>query len=154
MAQFKKPLVLFFRSFGDLMKSSAVYRRTAVASLVFVLLTGLLPLWRILPMALVPNDFSDPEKTFRLFGWAPSYLFGNLALPLHYNIYSGIDRFGPWYYVFAPAVLGAALLLINLVFEAAFFRREHVLSYFFACATVFAELVLLVAVVLIVLLNL
>ncbi len=115
----------------DLMAASALYRRTAFVSAVLVLLAFVLPLWRIVPLA--------REQPF---------------IPLHYNIYFGIDRFGPWYYVFAPAALGLALLLVNLVFEAVFFRRERVLSSFFAGATVFGEAVLFVSVVLIVLLNL
>ncbi|MBU1705572.1 hypothetical protein KKG19_02495, partial [Patescibacteria group bacterium] len=71
----------------------------------------------------------------------------------HYNIYFGIDRFGPWYYIFVPAALGGTLLIINLIFQTAFFRRESVLSYFFAVATVFSEIMLFVAMIFIVLLN-
>jgi hypothetical protein len=112
------------------MVSSKLYRYTAIVSGTFVLLSFALPAWRIVPIAQ-----SQPY------------------LPLHYNIYFGIDRFGPWYFVFFPAALGAALLLVNLGFEAVFFRREHVLSKFFAVATVFSEVVLFIAVVLIVLLN-
>lgn len=130
----RTPFKIIARSrdaFRDLMASSPAYRRTAIVSLVLVLLTFLLPLWRIAPMA--------SQQPF---------------IPLHYNVYFGIDRFGPWYYVFVPAALGAALLLVNLIFEAVFFRHERVLSYFFAGATMFTELVLLVSVVMIVLLNL
>lgn len=120
----------FWRSFRDLLTSSKLYRYTALVSGAFVLMSFALPAWRIVPIAQ-----SQPY------------------LPLHYNIYFGIDRFGPWYFVFFPAVLGAALLFVNLGFEAVFFRREHVLSKFFAVATVCSEVVLFIAVVLIVLLN-
>jgi hypothetical protein len=121
----------FHKSFVELMLFHPIYRRSALLSLILVLLTFLLPLWRIAPMV-GKQDF----------------------IPLHYNIYFGIDRFGPWYYVFVPAALGFTLLVINIIFQAAFFRRESVLSYFFAIATVVVEVVLLVAMIFIVLLNL
>jgi len=120
----------FSRTFIEMMKTSKLYRWTAIVSFLLVLLSFALPAWRIIPLA--------ARQPY---------------LPLHYNIYFGIDRFGPWYFVFFPAVLGAALLILNLGFEAAFFRRERMLSKFFAFATVFSEAMLFIAVVLIVLLN-
>ena len=117
--------------FTDLMRASRLYRWSTIVSVILVLMTFLLPAWRIVPLAQ-----NQPY------------------IPLHYNIYFGIDRFGPWYFIFFPAALGAALLVINLLFELVFFRREHVLSKFFAVATVISEIILLVSVVLIVLLNL
>jgi len=121
----------FVKTFIKLMRSSVVFHWSAILSLITVVLTFLIPLWKILPLS--------EEQSF---------------LPLHYNIYFGIDQFGPWYYVFFVPSLGLVLLIINLVFEVVFFRKEAILSYFFAFATLFAELILLVAVVLIVLLNL
>lgn len=115
----------------ELLRTSALYRRTAIASGVLLLLTVALPVWRILPMA--------GDRPF---------------IPLHYNVYVGVDAFGPWYDVFVLPMLGAALLVVNLVFQAAFYERERVLSAFFAVATLVTEAVLLVAMVLIVLLNL
>lgn len=121
----------FVRALVELMTRQRVYRWTAILSLILVILTALLPLWRIFPQA--------EAKPY---------------IPLHYNIYLGIDAFGPWYSIFFLPALGAALLIVNILFEALFFRREHVLSKFFAYATVFSEIVLLVAMILIVLLNL
>jgi len=117
-------------NFIDLLKHHRIYSWSTIVSLVLVILTFVLPVWRVLPLIENQN-----------------------FLPLHYNIYFGIDRFGPWYYIFVPAALGGALLIINLIFQTAFFRRESVLSYFFAVATVFSEIVLFVAMIFIVLLN-
>ncbi len=128
---FPKPLRSFGHSVWDLMRSTPLYRRTALLSALFVLLTLLLPLWRILPLA-----------TDRPF------------IPLHYNVHFGIDQFGPWYDIFRIPALGLALFIVNIFFQAAFYRREHVLSKFFAIATVVSEFILFVAMVLIVLLNL
>ncbi|MBU0646419.1 hypothetical protein KJ611_03010 [Patescibacteria group bacterium] len=120
----------YTRNFIDLLKHHKIYSWSTVISLVLVILTFALPAWRVLPLV--------QEQDF---------------LPLHYNIYFGIDRFGPWYYIFVPAALGGTLLIINLIFQTAFFRRESVLSYFFAVATVFSEIMLFVAMIFIVLLN-
>ena len=120
----------YTRNFFDLLKHHKVYGWSTVISLVLVILTFALPMWRVMP-------FIEQDE----------------FLPLHYNIYFGIDRFGPWYFIFVPAALGGTLLIINLIFQTAFFRRESVLSYFFAVATVFSEIMLFVAMIFIVLLN-
>jgi hypothetical protein len=117
-------------TYRALFASARMYRWTAALSAVLVLLMIALPLVRILPA-----------------------IDGDPFIPLHYNIYFGVDQFGPWYYVFSIPGIGTALLLINLVFEGVYFRREHVLARFFATATLIAEIVLFVSTVFIVLLN-
>lgn len=118
-------------AFVELARTSFLYRWTAIASGVLVVLSAALPAWRILPIA----------------GDRP-------YIPLHYNVYVGIDSFGPWYGIFVLPALGLGLLVVNTAFQAVFYRREHILSVFFAVATVATELVLFVATVLIVLMNL
>jgi hypothetical protein len=118
-------------AFVDLARTSGFFRWTTLVSLALVILMFAVPAWKIVPL----HEVSP-------------------FIPLHYNIYIGIDRFGPWYYVFLPGVLGLTLLFVNTVFQAVFYRREKVLSAFFAVATAFAELTLFVAMVLSVLLNL
>ena len=66
----------------------------------------------------------------------------------------GVDAFGPWYGVFALPALGAAMLIVNLAFQAVLYRRERVLCVFFAVTTLLTEFVLFAAMILIVLLNL
>ncbi len=117
--------------YRELFASSRYYRWHTVASLVLVGLMVALPLARLLPT-----------------------IGGDPFIPLHYNIYFGVDRFGPWYDVFALPIIGAGLLLLNLVFEGMYVAREHVLAKFFATATLVAEAILLVSMVFIVLLNL
>lgn len=122
---------MFRNDLRELVRTSAFYRRTAIASGILLFLMVALPLWRILPTA--------DDKPF---------------IPLHYNVYMGVDAFGPWYHIFFLPAIGLALLAVNTAFQVVFFKREHVLSAFFAVATVATESILLVAMVLIVLLNL
>ncbi|MEI6510767.1 MAG: hypothetical protein WCO25_01860 [Candidatus Uhrbacteria bacterium] len=115
----------------DLLKTSKLYRRTTIVSGVLLLMTFALPAWRILPIA-----STTP------------------FIPLHYNVYMGIDESGPWQQVFVLPAIGLALLVINTIFQIFLSKREKVLSTFFAVATVATEAILLVSMVLIVLLNL
>lgn len=75
-------------------------------------------------------------------------------IPLHYNIYFGVDKFGSWIQIFSVPLLGFCLLLLNLIVQTIIFRREKFLAFMIAVATVLIECILLCAMVLIVLLNL
>ncbi len=114
----------------DLFTRSPAYRRLVLVSVVLICLTAFLPWWKVFPEA----------------HRAP-------FIPLHYNIYFGVDQFGPWYQLFAPAVLGLVILCLNIAGEAFFFQHERILSVFFAWLTVLIQCVLLVATVFMVLLN-
>jgi hypothetical protein len=125
-----KKIQHFFKDLKELRKSSKTHRVTFVISFVLLALLFALPIWRIVPLA-----ESQP------------------FLPLHYNIYFGVDRFGPWYQVFVLPVLGLVFLLSNLFFQTIFYKREKFLTLLFAYTTIVIEVVLLVAMALIVLLN-
>ena len=88
----------------------------------------------------------------------------NPFIPLHYNIYLGIDRFGPWYNVFIFPVLGFVFLVLNLSlasqlseFENRAFRlkkSEVILSRLIIWLTPILEIILFAGVVFTLLLNL
>lgn len=122
---------MFRKDLTELVKTSKLYRRTTLVSGILLLLTVMLPAWKIIPLS------AD-----------------NPYIPLHYNVYMGIDESGPWQRVFVLPAIGLGLLLVNAVLQALLFRREKVLATFFAVATVASEAILLVSMVLIVLLNL
>ena len=50
--------------------------------------------------------------------------------PIHYNIFFGIDRVGPWYYLlrYPAAVLG--VLALNFALGYFIFARDKYLSYY------------------------
>ena len=106
-------------------------RLTTLISFVFIAITFALPIWRILPMA--------NETPF---------------IALHYNIYLGVDRFGPVHSLFVIPVMSLGFLLLNLFIQAHAYRRQKVLTYFFAAATPVISFILMVAMTLIVLINL
>ncbi len=116
---------------GDLWNASLQYQWTFLASAALVVITAVLPAWRLLP-GIIDIGF----------------------IPLHYNIYFGIDQFGPWYGVFLPAGLGAIILFINITAASMFFRTERLLALFLAWGTVAANAVLLTSIIFTITLNL
>lgn len=75
-------------------------------------------------------------------------------IPLHYNIFFGVDKFGPWYWIFQLPVFGLLFLLLNGFFVEKFFSQDNFLIAFFSIITLILELILLVAMFFVVLLNL
>lgn len=66
-------------------------------------------------------------------------------VPLHYNIYFGIDLLGPWWYTFFFPVIGTAVFIVNGVLTTVLYRKERVAAFFFALASALTELLLLLA---------
>lgn len=62
------------------------------------------------------------------------------AVPIHYNIYFGIDLVGPWWYRFAFPALGTVTFLVNGTLSVLFCEREETVAYFFTVASVFVQL--------------
>ena len=82
-----------------------------------------------------------------------SYLTQFGAIPLHYNVYFGIDTFGQWYSVAVLPSIGLAVLLVNNALAYALFYKKKILSYFLLITQSLVNLILLIALFFIVLLN-
>ena len=130
MSRFQKRAKQFWKSFRELVKQSPLSRGSLLASFLIFIVTLFLPIWRIMPLA--------KEQPF---------------IPLHYNVYFGVDRFGPWYYAFVIPSLGLLFVIISAVMQTYFFQRERMLTQFFAWSTLFLELIFFLAMVLLILLN-
>ena len=75
-------------------------------------------------------------------------------IPLHYNIYFGIDLLGPWYQIFLLPILGLAIFLFNLFLGIIFFKPERrLISYFLVGAATLVQLIILLAGLVIAILN-
>jgi len=120
----------FFKQFREMMRVRS-YFWTAMLSLFLLILTFALPVWRVLPLA--------SEQPY---------------IPLHYNVYLGVDRFGPLRDLFFIPAVGLLILVVNLIVQTIFSKREKLLTTFFSIATPVLEFILLTAMVLIVLIIL
>lgn len=85
--------------------------------------------------------------------WRGLPLQNQETIPLHYNIYFGVDLLGPWYGIFLPAGFGFLALVINTVLVILIYEKQRLLAYFFAASTALLELILLAASFFTILLN-
>jgi len=75
-------------------------------------------------------------------------------IPLHYNIYFGIDLLGPWYQFFLLPSLGLLFFMVNFIISLMIYSKEKVLSYFLVGTSSFIQLIFLLAAIFIILINL
>jgi hypothetical protein len=65
---------------------------------------------------------------------------------LHYNVYFGVDVVGSWKRAFFMPTLGLAILVVNSLFAAFFYKnKERVASYVLLLGALMAQLSLLIA---------
>ncbi len=111
-------------------KNSKFFRLSFILAWVFWLMVLVTPLLRLLPGA---------EQ--------------GLYIPLHYNVFFGVDKFGPWYSVFQLPAFGLMVLFFNIYLSIRFFEQELVLSKFFIFLALLIQIMLLAAMYFTVLLN-
>jgi len=75
-------------------------------------------------------------------------------LPLHFNIYFGIDFIGEWYKLLFIPLLGIIFIFTNFILADIAYLRDKIVSYFLLGASVFAQIILFLAVYMIILINL
>lgn len=85
--------------------------------------------------------------------WRGLPLRVNAFIPLHYNIYFGVDLIGPWYGIFSPAALGTVAFLLNGLLLLFLYERRRFLAYAAAFGTVLIQIIFCVSAVFSVLLN-
>ncbi len=81
-------------------------------------------------------------------------IYGQTAVPLHYNIHFGVDTIGDWWRIYTVPTLALCILLINMGLAQFFFVRDRALAYMAGGATLVLEAILFVASLFIILLNL
>ena len=116
--------------FSEFKKAPVFYRWAMVLSLIILLATFALLFLRLAPLF-------EPGQ----------------SIPLHYNIYFGIDIFGQWERLFLLPSIGLAFFFVNGVAQLFFVRRIPLLALFFTCGTILVELVFLISLLFVVLMN-
>ena len=82
-----------------------------------------------------------------------SYLSESGEIPLHYNIYFGIDMIGSWFTVFIIPLIGLVVIIANNILGYIFYIKDKVISYALIIPELMIQLVLLIASFLLILLN-
>jgi hypothetical protein len=75
-------------------------------------------------------------------------------MPLHFNIYFGIDFIGEWYKLLFIPLLGIIFILTNFFLADILYLRDKIISFFLLGASTFAQIILFIAVYMIILINL
>jgi hypothetical protein len=76
------------------------------------------------------------------------------SIPIHYNIYFGIDNYGSWEKLFFLPLLGFLFLMINLFFYFSLIRKYRLLGAFLALGTIVVEMIFSFSLGFILLMNL
>jgi len=76
------------------------------------------------------------------------------TIPLHYNVFFGIDQFGKWYNAFILPLTGLIILAINFVIAISVYSKKSLLSYFLTISTFLIQIILLVSSLFIIMINL
>lgn len=98
-----------------------------------------LAIWLLIYFKFYPAVYSLPKEQ--------SYI------PLHYNIYTGIDLFGSWQRIFIWPAIGLIILIINFIFSIILYDKKEVISYFLSCTTTIVQIFLLISTLLTILIN-
>lgn len=123
-----------FKSFAKILREMTRERFFLIAgfvSLFFLAASIALPVWRLFP--------GITER---------------IAIPLHYNVHSGVDLFGPWQRIFTPVIISASILITNSIIAIILWKKEKVLSYFLIAVAMLVQVFLFVSMIFVVLLNL
>lgn len=131
-------LIHFYRFIANLKSTPARKNKLIIVStiigLVFNLLTWLLIYWKLLPaVGSLPAD--------------------QAYIPLHYNIYLGVDSFGNWQNAFIMPGVGLAFIVVNTVLALSIFNKKEIASHFLCLAAAFAQILLFVSAVFVILIN-
>lgn len=74
----------------------------------------------------------------------------NYLIPLHYLNIKGVDKTGPWFYIYKIPLAGFIVLTVNFFLAFNLRKKDTKISYLLAGATIFLELFFIIAAALIV----
>lgn len=128
---FRSEVKGLFRNFTWLIFKDNFFRATFFLSIVFNFFIWIIIAWKFIPLV-TPGE----------------------PLPLHFNIYFGIDFIGEWYKLLFIPLLGMIFIFTNFILANIAYLRDKIVSYFLLGASVFAQIILFLAVYMIILINL
>lgn len=131
-------LVHFYKIIEKLKGTPARRNKIIIVSGIVSLLLNL-AIWLVIYLKLKPLVINLPEE--------------QSFIPLHYNIYLGVDRFGRWTKTFILPGIGFIFMLSNFFIALMIYNKREILSYFLSISASFIQLILLISTLLIVLIN-
>jgi hypothetical protein len=74
-------------------------------------------------------------------------------IPLHYNIYTGIDSYGRWERLFYLPLFGEFVFAVNFFVAFLMYNKKEILSYLLSVTAMAVQIILLVAIIFVILIN-
>ena len=132
-------MLTYFYKFINRLKSSPA-RKNKLILIPFILATLFnLTIWSLIYFKFRPYVYNLPDD--------------QSFIPLHYNLYLGIDKFGHWQKIFYLPLTGFIFLLINAFIAQFVYNKKEILSYFVSILSALMQIIILVATVFIILIN-
>ncbi len=66
-------------------------------------------------------------------------------IPLHYNIYFGVDYIGVWRQIFLLPLFGLGIIILNFFLGGIFFFKEKFISYTLIYSALLCQFIILLA---------
>lgn len=132
-------MLVFLYQFLDKLKTTPARKNKLVliSSIVGLVLNAFI--WLIIYFKFYPLVYNLPEE--------------QSFIPLHYNIYLGVDLFGRWQEIFYLPGIGLFILLLNTILALVLFNKKEILSYFLTVTSALLQLFLLLATIFVILIN-
>ncbi|MBU1119418.1 hypothetical protein KKH43_06060 [Patescibacteria group bacterium] len=80
--------------------------------------------------------------------WFLMYFFAkpdDYPLPLHYNIYQGIDLVDVWSRLYLIPIIGAAIIIINYALSTVIYKKDVFIASFLNITSVLVQVILVIA---------
>ena len=102
----------------------------------------------------VSSTFTVLSLALLIYKISPQrYLSTSGTIPLHYNLYFGVDVFGPWWQAFSIPFFSLVVLLVNTICAYMLYEKEKILSYLLMCVTAIISVIVFASSVFVVLLS-
>jgi len=93
---------------------------------------------------------------FNLTSWILLAVFikrSEFPVPLHYNIYFGIDLTGPYRNIFNLPSIGLFVVVINFVLGFWFYSKDRIISYILLLVSLVVQIFVLIGAVTVIFIN-
>lgn len=93
---------------------------------------------------------------FNIFGWIFLAYFikpSEYPIPLHYNIYFGIDLIGSYRRIFTLPLIGLFIILMNFVLGFWFYLKDRLVNYILLLTAFTVQIFVLIGVVSLIYIN-
>lgn len=131
-------LIRFYKLFEKFKNSPAKKNKLIIISNICALIINIV-LWVFLAIELKKIINLNPQIT---------------TIPLHYNVFLGIDMFGKWYKAFLFPLIGSIIFIINFMLAWLLYSKKSLASYFLSLSSLIIQIIFSVCGLLIVLINL